>query len=145
VKIINIKGEWYLLDDSSDDIVLTKLDADKTYTVQKKTQKARSALQNASLHLYLSKLATALNSAGYDIKKTLSVDVAWTMTSAKELLWRQIQKVMTAKNSSTELKSDEVTTIYRTLNKITSERYGVSVEFPSTETLIREQNGENLH
>jgi hypothetical protein len=98
-----------------------------------KTGKQRSGLQNSSLHLYLSHLAEALNDAGYDMKRTLKqeVDIPWTEASAKEHLWRPIQKALTKKDSTTKPTTKEYVYIYEVLSRHLVEKLGVNVPWPS--------------
>lgn len=93
--------------------------------------------QRKAIHLYLTWLSDALNEAGYDMKKTLSksVDIPWTPISAKESLWKPLQKVMFEKPSTTELNPHQVSQVYEVINRIIGERTGVHVEFPSKEAL----------
>lgn len=78
-------------------------------------------------------LADELNFAGLDMKKTLKpeIDIWWTPESIKNYLWRPIQKAMTIKESTTELTTDEVNKIYKVLDKFTSEKHHIHLEFPS--------------
>ncbi len=100
-----------------------------------KTGKQRSNLQNSSLHLYLSHLAEALNDAGYDMKRTLKVDVdiPWTESNAKEFLWRPIQKALTKKDSTTKPTTKEYVYIYEVLSRHLVDKFGVNVPWPSKE------------
>lgn len=98
-----------------------------------KTGKQRTNLQNSSLHKYLQMLADALNDAGYDMRRTLRVDVdiPWTGSNAKEHLWRPIQKVLTKNQSSTKPTTKEYVYIYEVLSRHMVEKFGVNVPWPS--------------
>ena len=61
------------------------------------------------------------------------VSIPWTPASVKECLWREIQKIMTTKKSTTELTTDEITKIYDVLNLFISENFHVHIPFPSEE------------
>lgn len=101
----------------------------------------RTTQQNRALHLYFTHLAEELNAAGYSVYKTLKhdVEIDWTPSLVKELLWRPVQVVMTEKHSTTELdKLEEITKIYDTLNRYLGEKTGVFVPFPSEETQMLE-------
>lgn len=100
-------------------------------------EKQRTSTQNRALHLYLEHLAQALNDAGLDLQKTLKpgVEIPWSAATAKELLWRPIQEAMTTKKSTTELTTKECTQVYETINRHLGDRFGLSVDWPSTETL----------
>ena len=100
---------------------------------KKLKMKQRTLQQNKALHLYCKLLAESLNDAGLDMKKTLKpeIDIKWTMQTVKDYLWRPIQKALLQKESTTELTTVDPTEIYETLNRHLSEKFGISVEFPS--------------
>jgi hypothetical protein len=94
------------------------------------TEKQRSAL-----HVYLRQVVNALNDAGLDQRVVLKpeVEIPWTEASAKEHLWRPIQKLMTDKVSTTELDTVDPSDIHRVLDKHLAERFGISFPWPSKE------------
>lgn len=98
-------------------------------------EKPRTDRQNRSLHVYFQLLADELNSAGYDMKKTLKhdVDIPWSGELIKDYIWRPIQRAQVQKDSTTELTTDEVNKIYLTLTRHLAERFGIDVSFPSDE------------
>src|SRR3990167_6968622 len=108
-----------------------------------KTEKVpvqRTLQQNKALHLYCQMVADALNNAGYDIVKSIKlfregVDIPWTKEGVKEILWREIQKTMFNKISTTKLsKHEEIDLIHETLNRFLSERFGIEyIPFPHDE------------
>ena len=104
-------------------------------TVTWQNGKKRTNRQNNALMLYCRLLAEALNSAGLDMKRTLKqeVDISWTQESVLEHLWRPIQKLTINKNSTTEAKTDEYSKVYDELNRHLSQKFGISVPFPSKE------------
>lgn len=95
----------------------------------------RSHKQNNSLHKYLRELAAALNAAGLDMRKVLKgeVEIPWTEASAKEHLWRPIQKIMTGQDSTTEPTTADFPKIYETLDRHLAQKFGVSIPWPSKE------------
>ena len=96
----------------------------------------RTLQQNKAIHLYCQLLADALNDAGLDIQHVLTqkqVSIPWSGDRAKELLWREIQRAMFNKESTTELSRSEVSQVYEVLDRHISEKFGVHVEFPSEE------------
>jgi hypothetical protein len=104
----------------------------------KGAQATRTSLQNRALHKFLTMLSEALNDAGWDLKKTLErkpADIPWSLTTAKELLWHPIQEAMFDTRSTAKLNSDEVSKVYDVLNRHTSEKLGVSVEFPDKRSI----------
>ena len=94
----------------------------------------RTSQQNKALHKYCSLLSEALNDAGLDIRKTMraDVDIPWTETAVKELIWRPVQKAVTDKTSSAQLDRSEVSKVFDVINRHISQK-GVSVPFPSVE------------
>lgn len=103
-------------------------------------EKIRTDKQNKALHLYFTHLAEELNNAGYDMRKILkpSVDIPWNSKTVKEFLWRPVMKAQLGKESTTELTTKEIDLIFDTLNRHLSEKFGVSVMFPSIEQLMME-------
>jgi hypothetical protein len=105
--------------------------------VDMKTGKQRTPTQNRCLHLYCTQLSTALNDAGFDMKKTLkpSVEIPWRMEMAKEHLWGPIQKVVTGHSSTTKPERKQYSEIYDVLNRHISGKFGIYVPWPSIDTL----------
>ena len=93
----------------------------------------RTLTQNKALHKYFELLAQELNSAGYDMKRTLKhdVDISWNATTVKEYLWKPIQDAQLMKASTTELTTKDIDVVYDTLNRYLGEKTGVYVPFPS--------------
>ena len=105
----------------------------QTIVCETKSNKAvRTILQNRSMHKYFTLLSLALNSAGWDMVKTLSkqVDIPWSSTSIKERLWHPLQQALTQKASTADLERPEVSQVYDILNRHTASKLGVSVPFP---------------
>lgn len=98
-----------------------------------KETKQRTLQQNKAMHKYFSLLAEALNDAGLDMKKTLKpeIDIPWTTQTVKDFLWRPVQQLFLEKSSTTELTTIDPTKIHDILNRHLSEKFGISVEFPS--------------
>jgi Ser-tRNA(Ala) deacylase AlaX len=113
----------------------------------KTLEKKRTMQQNAALHLFFTQLAEALNSAGFDMKKTIreGIDIPWTPENVKEFLWRPVQKALLQKQSTTELnKKEEIDKIYDILNKVIGERTGVHIPFPSIDTAMDAEREKEL-
>jgi hypothetical protein len=105
---------------------------------------ARTELQRKAQHLYFSLLAKALNDKGWDMKATMEVlsknaRIPWSMLAIKERLWKPVQKDTYGKASTTELNTDQVGPTYEALNLVTSEKLGVSVQFPDRYNQMIEQ------
>ena len=78
----------------------------------------RTPKQSDCLHLWLRLVSEALNDAGLDMKTVLaakSVDVPWTETSVKEILWKPIQKAMTSEESTTQVSTTDYPSVYNVL------------------------------
>lgn len=111
-----------------------KIDVDLLMRKAKRTDQ-----QNAALHLWFTMLADELNSAGYDMKKTMrkELDIPWTAYNVKEFLWRPMQEATLGKKSTTKLNTDEIDKVYDAINRVIGERTGVHVPFPSIENLYQ--------
>lgn len=95
--------------------------------------KGRTSKQNSALHVYCKLLAEALNEAGYSYIVEINgkrSQIDWSMYSVKEFMWRPIQQAIANKNSSTECSTKDYPEIYENLNRLTAERFSVSVEWP---------------
>ena len=96
--------------------------------------KARSGKQNNALHQYLRHLSYALNSAGYDMRKTLAhkPEIPWDKDgrNAKELIWRPVQEAVTGQESTTRPTRAQYIEIYEILNRHFS-GMGIHVPWPS--------------
>lgn len=63
------------------------------------------------------------------------VDIPWSAETVKDLLWRPIQIAMFNKESTTELDTHEVSEVHAVLNRHLSEKFGISVPFPSRDEI----------
>jgi len=110
----------------------------KWFQLKFNTEKGRSSLQNSSLHVYCQLLADMLNDSGQwlviEINQKRS-QVPWSMQSVKDYMWRPIQKAVTQKDSSARLSTKECMSVYETLNLHTAERLGISVDWPSKDSM----------
>jgi len=69
------------------------------------------------------------------------VSIPWTGENVKNLLWRTLQLALINKESTTKIDSKDIDIIYKTLDKLLSEKYGLeSIDFPSEESMIFKQN-----
>lgn len=112
---------------------------------QNKEAKKITRQQQKAMHLWFTQLAEALNSAGYDMRKTISpaIDILWTPYNIKNFLWRPVQQAMLGKRSTTELYSNEIDKIFDVINKTIGERTGVHVPWPSIEEIIYNEQLKN--
>jgi hypothetical protein len=97
--------------------------------------KQRSEAQNNALHLWLGRLAKELNDAGLDMRTVLKpeIEIPWTMLSAKDHLWRPIQKAMYQNESTTEPNTVEYGKIYEVLSRHLAEKHNIHVPWPGSE------------
>jgi len=188
MKIIHIESlGWCVLKEENGDLAYSPLDKEKAYSVKDKTFKARSIKVNASLHLYCSKVAKALNDGGFTVQKFLrrksekriekvfstllqdlglsvsqdivqkiknakteilenkDLELDWKMQLVKDIIWRNIQLALFEdKTSTTQLSSGEVTQVYKTMDKYLSSLGIESIDFPSEQSMIFEQNHKGL-
>ena len=96
-------------------------DKNKYLTVKVSTGKPRTNLQNASIRLYWSLMADAMNDAGFSYKQFIElvedngVAVPWDGEKFGDEVWRRVQAAMypetilkDGRPSTTRLKSDQV-------------------------------------
>ena len=96
--------------------------------------KARTSLQNSSLHLYCKFLAEALNEAGHQFVIIINgkeTECDWNMQRVKDFLWRPIQEALKKKGSTKKLNTKDVSEIYENLNRHTATKLGVSIQWPN--------------
>ena len=113
----------------------------------KPKDKQRTLQQNSALHKYFELLADELNTAGLDMRRTLKpgVDIPWSQNTVKDFLWRPIQRAQLQKESTTELTTKDIDTVYDTLTRYLGEKHGLTVVFPSIEEIMIEQKIEGKH
>ncbi len=100
------------------------------------TGKQRSLTQNASLHLFCSMVADALNDGGFDFRVFVKegYPVPFDEHLVKTYLWKPIQKAITGKDSTTKPESHEYAKIYESLNLKLAE-HGIHCPWPSKDTM----------
>jgi len=102
-----------------------------------KKDKIRTLKQNSCLHLMFSQLADELNDSGLYISQVIKFDAPWNGERVKELIWREVQKKMTGKESTTKITTREVDEIFEVIHQALSQK-GVEIRFPAIETLMME-------
>ena len=98
----------------------------------------RTDQQNKALHLFFELLAEALNDGGFTVQLVLKekMDLDWNPDLVKNLLWREAQKAILKKKSTTELeKQKDIDLVYDHLNRHLGEKFRVHIPFPSLEIL----------
>lgn len=96
--------------------------------------KPRTNQQNNALHLMFEQLANELNDRGMYIGQVIRFDAPWNATRVKELIWREVQKKMTGKQSTTELTTKEIDQIFEVIHQALASK-GIEVDFPSIESI----------
>lgn len=107
--------------------------------LDKQKEVKRTLNQNAAIHLLFKQLADQLNDSGLDLKKVLlgnPVEIPWTETMVKEILWRPVQKIQIGKESTTQLTSKQVDEVFLTLNRHLGQKLGIQLDFPSIKSLM---------
>jgi hypothetical protein len=107
----------------------------KWLRIQIDNEQQRTNAQNAALHLYCKLLRIELNERGLDIRKVLEhkIDIPWTDSSVKEYLWKETQKTLIQKKSTTEANRVDYSLVYETINRYTTEHFGIYLPWPSKE------------
>lgn len=115
---------------------LSSLDPSKDYDIEFTARSGtRTDQQRKAIEVYCRELAAALNDAGLDQRAVMAkmkegVEIPWSQRSCKDVLWRELQKAMLEKESTTNLTRAEVSRVYEVLNKWVGETLGVHVPFP---------------
>lgn len=100
----------------------------------------RTLLQNKSLHKYCELLAEALNDAGYDFKEVITMPVSFTKENVKEYMFRRVMSALYPDlESTTELTTVQIQTVYNELDRLTATKFGIHVEWPSEESMMYEK------
>ena len=98
-------------------------------------QKQRTELQNRAIHLYLTWVARELSNQGQTmqnvVKAITKVEITPTMQNVKEMIWREIQKTMFKKESTTFLTKHEVTQVYEVMSMWLSKNFQIDLPFPN--------------
>ena len=104
------------------------------------TTMQRSGQQNKALHKYCQMVADEMNAAGYDAQTVISLPISLTPEIVKECIFKVIMKALYPdKTSTTELSTTEIQDVYENMNNATGQKFGISMDFPSEESLSEEQ------
>lgn len=108
--------------------------------------KQRTIQQNKALHLYFTHLSEALNDAGLDMRKTLKpeVEIPWTPENIKNLIWKPIMEAQLGKKSTTEMNTKDIDVVFDTINRHLGEKFGLEIRFPSIDSLILNEEMQNV-
>jgi hypothetical protein len=99
--------------------------------------KLRTEKQNKALHKMFEILANELNDSGLYVGQVIRFDAPWNKDRVKELIWRETQKFMTGKTSTTELTTKEIDQIFEVIHKGLADK-GIQIDFPSMESQLME-------
>ena len=92
----------------------------------------RTPQQRKSLEVYCRLVAEAMNDAGYDFKKAITLEIAMTQALVKEYIFKRIMKAMYPdKTSTTELSTTEIQKVYEVMNANTANKFGISMDWPN--------------
>ena len=103
-----------------------------------KEDKQRTLTQNRALHLMFEQMATTLNEGGQYIGQVIKIDAPWNAYRVKELIWREVQKKMTGKESTTQITTKEIDEIFEVIHLALANK-GIEIQFPSIETILLQQ------
>lgn len=95
----------------------------------------RTDLQNNAIHLYLEWVARELQNGGHtmqDVCKVITkVEIIPTKENVKEIIWREIQRAMFGKKSTTELSKHEVGQVYEVMSQFLAREFKIDLPFPN--------------
>ena len=95
--------------------------------------KQRSPQQRKALEVYCDMLATSLNNAGYSFNDNtiIRLPVQFTQENVKETIFKGAMRgLYPDKDSTTELSTTEIQSVYENLNLYTAEHWAISVPWP---------------
>ena len=99
----------------------------------------RTSQQNRALHLWLERLAEALNDAGYSVNDriVLKAEISFTKENLKENVFKPVMRALyPEKKSTAELGKIEITEVYDEVNRFLAQRVPVDVPpWPTEEQL----------
>ncbi len=129
----SINGQLQFDNQKESQEYLRTVEGKKLIVQIKRETGVRSDRQNNSLHLWLDLLARELNDAGYTVQKFLkqAIELNWTGSLCKELIWRPVQEAILGKRSTTQLaKVQDIDEVFDHLNRHLGERFQIHVEWP---------------
>lgn len=113
---------------------MLKMDGKKLVAIFERETGVRTLAQNNALHKYFELLANALNDAGLTVQAVLEkkIELDWTPSMVKEILWRDVQARLYGKRSTTQLdKVSEIDNIYDHLTRHLGEKFELeAIPFP---------------
>ena len=98
---------------------------ERSYEIKKEN---RTSAQNRALYAVLTRIATALNDSGHELKHPFAgFDIPYSKESVKELLFNPIMREVTGKQSSTKLERKELSLCMDALLRGLDQSLGVYV------------------
>lgn len=99
----------------------------------------RTSSQNKALHLWIRKLAEAMDDSGMDMRTVVKVPIKPTEANVKEEMLKPVMEALWPDiHSTTELSTAQIGELYEVMNRFTAERLHISVPFPSEEEMRQE-------
>ena len=101
--------------------------------------KKRTDQQRKAIELYCKRVAKALDDSGESVQTAFTAPVGITQENVKEHMFKVVMKALyPGIDSTTDLTINQVTIVYENMNRLTADRYGVSMEFPSYSAQLNE-------
>ena len=99
----------------------------------------RSVSQNASLHLYLERIAEQLAESGQDMRLIVKIPIIPTKENIKEDLFKPfMHRIYPDIESTTQLDTKQMAFLYEVFNAAMAEKLKVSADWPSEMSLYNE-------
>ena len=102
----------------------------------------RTKLQNSAMWLFNTRVAKALNDAGYDMKNFFneSHTVSFSETSVKEHIWNTFSSALHGTEKSSKLDTKQFCEVGEEMGARLAASKGISVAWPSRDELMMEQD-----
>jgi len=97
-----------------------------TVEITEEPKSPRTDAQNAALHVLFRHIADELNKNGLSVQDVLAkaMEMDWTEYRVKEILWKNSQKKLYGKKSTTELKkTGEIDNVYEHINRFLAQGF----------------------
>ncbi len=100
----------------------------------------RTKLLNSSMWLFNTKIAKALNDAGYDLKSFFKPDhtLPFSKETVKEFIWDEFSMVLHSTKKSSKLDTKQFCEVGEEMGRRLAQSKGISVDWPSRESLSYE-------
>lgn len=100
--------------------------------IKSRDETKRTILQNAALYLWFKLVAACCSKAGVDLRQVLPrrAPLPVTETNFKNCVWKPVQKALFGTESTTDLKTDQVSEVYRNIDFYLLQKNGINCPFP---------------